>query len=239
MDFYFDSNRSLNLLGMGLVYPPLILKLLFRNEASVQRLRAVQEGHVGWTPVLGLPRSVASIDGSAISDSNEMQGIVEIPKGCFMYKRNHSIEAALYLGMWLVLTGCANRPDANMQFIGVSGAPKAAGPYSQGVASDGLLFTAGFTPRDPVTNAPVVGDITVQTQRVFDNLEAVLKGAGCSWKDVLKVTVYMTNLGDFGKMNDVMAARMGDHKPARTTVGVSSLPSGVPLEIDVVARIPK
>ena len=68
---------------MGLFEPPLILKLLSRNDGSVKRVRAVQEGRVGWTAVLGLPRSVASIDGSAVSDSNGLQGIVEIPKGCF------------------------------------------------------------------------------------------------------------------------------------------------------------
>jgi 2-iminobutanoate/2-iminopropanoate deaminase len=84
-----------------------------------------------------------------------------------------------------------------MRLIAVSGAPSAAGPYSQGVVANGFLFTAGFTPRDPATSKPVQGDITVLANRVFDNLEAVLKGAGCSFKDVVKVTVYMTDLNDF------------------------------------------
>lgn len=74
---------------------------------------------------------------------------------------------------------------------------------------------------------------------MFDNLEAILAGAGCTWKDVVKVTVYMTNLADFSKMNDVMAARVGESKPARSTVGVASLPSGVALEVDVIAKLPK
>jgi 2-iminobutanoate/2-iminopropanoate deaminase len=139
----------------------------------------------------------------------------------------------------LVTAGCAQSPVSEMKFVAVSGAPKAAGPCSQGVVSNGVLFTAGFTPRDPVTGVAVQGDITVQSNRVFDNLEAVLKGAGCSFKDVVKVTVYMTDLNDFAKMNDVMAARFGDHKPARTTVQVAKLPAGAPLEIDVVARIPQ
>ena len=139
----------------------------------------------------------------------------------------------------LTAAGCAQSPLSEMKFVAVSGAPKAAGPYSQGVVSNGLLLTAGFTPRDPVTGVAVQGDITVQSNRVFDNLEAVLKGAGCSFKDVVKVTVYMTDLNDFAKMNDVMAARFGDHKPARTTVQVAKLPSSATLEIDFVARMPQ
>ena len=125
-----------------------------------------------------------------------------------------------------------------MKFVAVSGAPAAAGPYSQGVVVNGFLFTAGFTPRDPATGKPVQGDISVHATRVFDNLEAVLRGAGCSLKDVVKVTVYMTDLNDFPRMNEIMAAKFGDHKPARTTVQVARLPSGATLEIDFVARLP-
>ena len=122
--------------------------------------------------------------------------------------------------------------------IAVSGAPAAAGPYSQGIVAGGFLFTAGFTPRDPATNKQVEGDIKAQATRVFDNLEAVLRGAGCSFADVVKVTVYMTNLDDFANMNEVMAARFGDNKPARTTIQAARLPGGAALEIDVVARLP-
>lgn len=138
----------------------------------------------------------------------------------------------------LILTGCA-QTGGELKAVAVSGAPKAAGPYSQGIIANGFLFTAGFTPRDPVTNVAVQGDITVQTNRVFDNIEAVLAGAGVTWKDVVKVNVYMTNLADFAKMNDVMSKRLGESKPARTTVGAGSLPSGVPIEIDVIARLPR
>ena len=138
----------------------------------------------------------------------------------------------------LVLPGCATSPAGGMRLIAVSGAPSANGPYSQGVVANGFLFTAGFTPRDPVTSKPVQGDMTVLANRVFDNLEAVLKGAGCSFKDVVKVTVYMTDLNDFSKMNEVMAAKFGDHKPARTTIQAARLPSGAALEIDFVARLP-
>lgn len=138
----------------------------------------------------------------------------------------------------LVLPGCATLPAGSMRLIAVSGAPSANGPYSQGVVANGFLFTAGFTPRDPVTSKPLQGDMTVLANRVFDNLEAVLKGAGCSFKDVVKVTVYMTDLNDFSKMNEVMAAKFGDHKPARTTIQAARLPSGAALEIDFVARLP-
>ena len=138
----------------------------------------------------------------------------------------------------LVLPGCATSPAGDMRLIAVSGAPSAGGPYSQGVVANGFLFTAGFTPRDPATSKSVQGDITVLANRVFDNLEAVLKGAGCSFKDVVKVTVYMTDLNDFSKMNEVMAAKFGDHKPARTTIQAARLPSGAALEIDLIARLP-
>ena len=106
------------------------------------------------------------------------------------------------------------------------------------MVANGFLFTAGFTARDPVTSKPVQGDITVQENRVFDNLEAVLKGAGCTFKDVVKVTVYMTDLNDFAKMNDVMATRFGDHKPARSTIQAARLPSNASLEIDFIVRLP-
>jgi 2-iminobutanoate/2-iminopropanoate deaminase len=138
----------------------------------------------------------------------------------------------------LTLSGCAtvNRPD--MRPVAVNGAPKAIGPYSQGVVANGFLYTAGMLARDPETNKPVEGDITVQTNRIIDNLEAVLAGAGCSLKDVVKVTVYMTDLNDFPKMNEVYAARFGDNKPARSTIQAAKLPGGANMEVDMVARLP-
>ena len=139
----------------------------------------------------------------------------------------------------LCLLGCATQAPNGIRTIAVPDAPKAAGPYSQGVISNNQLFTAGMLARDPATNALVQGDITLQATRVFDNLEAILRGAGCTFKDVVKVTVYMTDLNEFSKMNDVMAAKFGDHKPARTTVQVAKLPAGATLEIDIVARLPQ
>jgi len=144
---------------------------------------------------------------------------------------------------WLIplLAGCASvQHDNGLHTVTVEGAPKAAGPYSQAVVvPGGLVFTAGQIPRDPASGNVVAGDIVVQTNRVLDNLEAVLKGAGCTLQDVIKVSVFMTDLKDFAKMNDAFAARFGQHRPARTTVQVSGLPAGAQLEMDVVARIPR
>jgi 2-iminobutanoate/2-iminopropanoate deaminase len=141
-------------------------------------------------------------------------------------------------GLALTLTACTSaRQDAGLRTITVEGAPKAAGPYAQGVVANGFLYTAGQTPRDPATGNQVGGDIVAQTNRVIDNLEAILKGGGCTLQDVVKVTVFMTDLGDFAKMNDTYGARFGSGGPARTTVQVSKLPGGAQLEIDVVARI--
>jgi 2-iminobutanoate/2-iminopropanoate deaminase len=147
--------------------------------------------------------------------------------------------AGVAVPLALLFHGCASmHHDAGLQTIAVEGAPKAIGPYSQGIVAEGFLYTAGQTPRDPATGNPVAGDIAAQTNRVLDNLDAVLKGGGCSLQDVVKVTVYMTDLGDFARMNEVYAARFGSHRPARSTVQVAKLPGGAQIEIDAVARVP-
>jgi len=116
-------------------------------------------------------------------------------------------------------------------------APAAIGPYSQGIIAGGFLFTAGQIPLDPVTTQVVDGDIVAQTRRVMDNLQAVLAAAGASWKDVVKTTVYLQDMGDFPRMNEVYAATMGETRPARSTVQVAALPRGVLVEIDLVAYL--
>jgi 2-iminobutanoate/2-iminopropanoate deaminase len=121
--------------------------------------------------------------------------------------------------------------------ISVDDAPKAIGPYSQGVVAGGFLFTAGQVPFDPATMKIVEGDIAVQTARVFDNLEAVLRGGGCVLSDVVKATVFLADLGDFAEMNRVYAERFGSHRPARSTVQVAKLPAGARIEIDFMARV--
>lgn len=155
-----------------------------------------------------------------------------------MYHSRSNVLPIALLGLGLV--GCVSVPhEPGIQSVTVGGAPKAAGPYSQGVVAGGFLYTAGQIPRDPATGNLAVGDIAVQTNRVLDNLEAVLKGAGCTLHDVVKVTVYMTDLGDFAKMNDAYAARFGESRPARTTVQIAKLPMGATLEMDMVAKIPR
>ena len=146
---------------------------------------------------------------------------------------------ALITAFALTVAACTSaQQDRGLRTIAVEGAPKAVGPYAQGIIANGFLYTAGQTARDPATGNPVSGDIVVQTNRVIDNLEAILKGAGCTLQDVVKITVFMTDLGDFAKMNEAYAARFGSHRPARSTVQVSKLPGNASLEMDVVARVP-
>ena len=117
------------------------------------------------------------------------------------------------------------------------GAPKALGPYSQAVLSDPFVFLAGQTPIDPTTGLLVDGDITAQTNRVFDNLFAVLAATGLTADDVVKVNCYLTDLpNDFAAMNAVYAGRFEEPYPARTTVCVAGLPAGASVEIEMVAR---
>lgn len=122
-----------------------------------------------------------------------------------------------------------------MDIIASNDAPKAIGPYSQAVRAGNLLFTSGQIPLDPSSGNIVEGDFATQARRVFDNLTAVLSAAGASFSNVTKATVYLTDLGNFQTLNSIYAEYMGDHKPARTTVGVASLPRGAAVEIDLVA----
>ena len=117
-------------------------------------------------------------------------------------------------------------------------APAAIGPYSQAVIANGFLFTAGQVALDPASMQVVEGDIVAQTGQVLRNLGAVLASAGASWTDVVKTTVFLTDMRDFARMNDVYAQVMGDARPARSTVQVSGLPRGVLVEIDLIAAIP-
>jgi 2-iminobutanoate/2-iminopropanoate deaminase len=117
-------------------------------------------------------------------------------------------------------------------------APAAIGPYSQAVVANGLLFTAGQIPLDAASGQVVEGDIVAQTEQVFRNLGAVLDSAGATWAEVVKTTVFLTDMRDFPRMNEVYARVMGDARPARSTVQVSALPRGVLVEIDLIAAIP-
>jgi 2-iminobutanoate/2-iminopropanoate deaminase len=119
--------------------------------------------------------------------------------------------------------------------IATDNAPKAIGPYSQAVAHNGLVYLSGQIPLDPATNQLVDGDITVQTERVLQNLQAVLEASGSSFAKVLKTTVYLKNMADFPKMNEVYARYFAANPPARSTVEAARLPRDVQVEIDAIA----
>jgi 2-iminobutanoate/2-iminopropanoate deaminase len=121
--------------------------------------------------------------------------------------------------------------------VSTDGAPGAIGPYSQAVAVDGWVFCSGQIPLDPATGELVEGDIGVQTDQVLKNLAAVLEAAGGSLASVVKTTVFLADMGDFGGMNEVYARHFGQHRPARAAVAVKTLPKNVDVEIEAVARI--
>ncbi len=116
-------------------------------------------------------------------------------------------------------------------------APAAIGPYSQGVVANGLLFTAGQIALDPATGQVIAGGVAEQTERVFQNLTAVLQSAGATWTDVVKTTVFLQDMRDFPTVNEVYARMVGDARPARSTVAVSGLPRGVLVEIEAIAAV--
>ena len=126
-----------------------------------------------------------------------------------------------------------------MRFLHTDKAPQAIGPYSQAVEVDGWIYTSGQVGLDPATGELVPGGFEAQARRVLDNLREVLASGGCTFSDVVKATVYVKNLADFPKLNEIYAEAMGDHRPARSTVEVAALPKGGLVEIDFVARIPE
>ncbi len=119
--------------------------------------------------------------------------------------------------------------------ISTTQAPKPLGPYSQGVISGGLLFVSGQIPLDPETGELVEGGIDDQTDQVMRNLLAVLKAAKMGPENVVKTTIYLADLADFPRMNDVYARYLGKEPPARSTVQVAGLPRGARIEVDVIA----
>jgi 2-iminobutanoate/2-iminopropanoate deaminase len=125
-----------------------------------------------------------------------------------------------------------------LEFVSTSGAPKAIGPYSQAVISNGLLFTAGQVALDPAKGELISGGITEQTTRALENLRAVLREAGCDFSQVVKTTVFLIDMGDFTAMNEVYGRVFGSHRPARSTVAVAGLPRGARVEIEVIAALP-
>ena len=125
-----------------------------------------------------------------------------------------------------------------MKSIHTDDAPEAIGPYSQAVEVEGWLYTSGQVAIDPATGELVGDEFEAQARQVFRNLGRVLAAAGCSFADVVRATVYVTDLADFAQLNAIYAEAMGGHRPARSTVQVAALPKGGKVEIDLVARIP-
>jgi 2-iminobutanoate/2-iminopropanoate deaminase len=117
-------------------------------------------------------------------------------------------------------------------------APKAIGPYSQAIRAGHLLFASGQIPLDPATGTIVAGDVGVQTRRVMDNLAAVVTAAGLSLTDVVRTTIYLIDLNDFARVNEVYGSYFGEPYPARATVQVARLPRDARVEIDAVAAYP-
>jgi 2-iminobutanoate/2-iminopropanoate deaminase len=119
--------------------------------------------------------------------------------------------------------------------VHTDGAPKAIGPYSQAIRANGMVYASGQIPLDPATGQLVEGDIGRQTERVLNNLKAVLEAAGSSLENVVRTTVYLSDLGDFAEMNAAYGSFFTEAPPARSTVQVSRLPRDARIEVDVIA----
>ena len=114
-------------------------------------------------------------------------------------------------------------------------APKPIGPYSQAVVAGGLMFVSGQIAIDPQTDKVVEGDVAAQTEQVLKNLIAILKEAKMGAENVVKTTVFLADMADFAKMNEVYGRYLGKQPPARSTVQAAGLPRGVKVEIDLIA----
>ena len=122
------------------------------------------------------------------------------------------------------------------QTVTTDQAPKAIGPYSQAIIAGDLIFTSGQIPLDPATQALVTGGIREQTERVMENLGAVLQAAGAGFENVVKATIFVADLADFATVNEIYGRRFPRSPPARSTVQVAALPKGARVEIDLIAR---
>ncbi len=123
------------------------------------------------------------------------------------------------------------------QTVHTDKAPKAIGPYSQAIIYNGIAYLSGQIPLDPSSGQVVEGGIAEQTERVMRNLEAVLAASGSSFKQVLKTTVFLADMAEFPKMNEVYAMYFPENPPARATVQAAGLPRGVRVEIECVAAV--
>ncbi len=124
-----------------------------------------------------------------------------------------------------------------MRIISTENAPKAIGPYSQGIISGNMIFVSGQIAIDPVTNQFIGGDIVIQTKRSLSNIDAILSNAGSSKNKILKCNVYLTDLNMFNDFNNVYSDFFGEHKPVRVTIEVSRLPKNALVEITAIAEL--
>ena len=122
-----------------------------------------------------------------------------------------------------------------MSVISTEKAPKAIGPYSQAISLGDFIFTSGQIPLDPATQQLVQGDIRAQTERVMENLAAVLAAAGVGFDKVVKATIFVVDLNDFATVNEIYGKRFAKDPPARSTVQAAALPKGARVEIELVA----
>ena len=123
------------------------------------------------------------------------------------------------------------------KIVATENAPKAIGPYSQAVIYNGVVYCSGQIPLDPTTGQIIEGDVSAQTERVLENMKAVLEAAGSSLEKVLKTTVFIKDMSEFGKINDVYSRYFSGSLPARATVEVARLPRDVRVEIDAIAAM--
>jgi 2-iminobutanoate/2-iminopropanoate deaminase len=121
--------------------------------------------------------------------------------------------------------------------VSTAGAPGAIGPYSQAIKAGGFLFVSGQIPLDAATGSLIDGDIRTQTRKVFENLGAILSASGLSFDDVVKTTVYLADMSEFGAMNEVYGTYFTQPAPARATIQAARLPKDVRVEIDLIAQI--
>jgi 2-iminobutanoate/2-iminopropanoate deaminase len=122
--------------------------------------------------------------------------------------------------------------------VTAQGAPKAAGPYSHAVKAGGVVYLSGQTPLDPETNTLVEGDIGDQARRVLDNLSVVAAAAGAKLQDAVRIAIYVTDISKFKDVNEAYGAYFQSDPPARTTIGVASLPLGAEIEMDAIVALP-
>lgn len=124
------------------------------------------------------------------------------------------------------------------KIINTDAAPAPVGPYSQAVQAGPFLYCSGQIAIDPKTNQVMLGSVQEQTELVMKNIEGVLKAAGASWKNIVKTTIFLTDMQDFPKVNEIYGRYFPENPPARSTIAVAGLPKGVNVEVEVTVYIP-